>query len=144
MAKKTATTKTSVAKTDTTKAAKTATTKKATTKKATTKAEKTAAAKKADSLRLRVFKLLAKHSKGATPGLPMAAIREQLELSAPCALVKHECLAAKPRMKRAKYEGARGVHYFLTAAGLKALKDGTVDEKLPPSSVGESELVNRA
>src|SRR4051794_41066757 len=85
-----------------------------------------------ESTRLRVFKLLAKHPNGLT----MPQIREKLELKKPVALVKHESLADKPRMKREQHEDTRAMVYSLTAAGKKAIADGSVDSGAAPSSAG--------
>jgi hypothetical protein len=85
-----------------------------------------------ETTREQVFKLLAKHPNGLT----MPQIREKLELKKPVSLVKHECLADKPRMKREQHEDSRAMLYSLTAAGKKAIADGTVDSGAAPSSAG--------
>jgi hypothetical protein len=112
----------------------------ATKKKPGTEPSLTVAAKKPatekapakETTRLLVFKLLAKHADGLT----MPQIKEKLSLKKPVALVKHECLADKPRMKREQHEGSRGMVYSLTAAGKKAITDGSVDSAAAPSSAG--------
>ena len=89
-----------------------------------------------ETVRLRIFKLLKKHPDGLTA----AQIVESLGLNKPVPLIKHECMAAKPRMHREKHEDVRAVVYSLTAAGKAAIDKGTVDSEPAPSSVGSSDL----
>lgn len=97
----------------------------------TVKATKTEAA--TETVRSRVFALLAKSKTGLTG----AQIKEKLGLSGVPALLKDEGVCDKPRIRRTTSEEVRGVLYVLTALGLKAVKDGTVDENAAPPSGGK-------
>jgi hypothetical protein len=107
-------------------------------KKAPKKAAKAkkAAVKKAPTkrteptIRHRVFTLLNKSPNGYTG----AQIKEKLELAGVPNLLKDEGLSDKPRIKRVDIEGVRGVVYQLTAAGRKAVADGTVDSNAAESA----------
>lgn len=111
-----------------------ATTSKKAPKKSTKKASKKEATPRGDSIRLRVFQLLAKHADGLTG----ATIQEKLSLSGIPSLLKDEGMRSKaPRIERKVVEGVRGVHYVLTAAGKTALKDGTVDSEAAPKAEGD-------
>ena len=112
--------------------------KKAPAKKAAPKVKKTVAKAKKEStprgpsIRLQVFKLLAK----ATDGLSGGAIKEKLELGGVPSLLKDEGCAANPRIKRHVNAEGRGVLYLLTAAGKKALEKDTVDSVAPKKAAG--------
>jgi len=103
--------------------------------KKTAKGKKAAKTKKEStprgpSTRLRTFHLLAKH----TNGLTNAAIREKLEVDAVASMLKSECLRkSSPRIRREEQEGVRGHVFLLTAAGKKAISDGTVDSEAAPA-----------
>lgn len=110
------------------------------TKKPAKKAAKKAAAKKApvkrgDTVRLRVFKLLAK---GKFTG---KQVMEKLSLTGIPSLLKDEAVCKPPRITRdysPRESGAQGpAEYTLTAAGRKALEKGTVDSEAAPISAGK-------
>lgn len=96
-------------------------------------AKKTVKAEATETVRSRVFALLAKSKTGLTG----AQIKEKLGLSGVPALLKDEGVCDKPRIRRTTSEDVRGVLYVLTALGLKAVKDGTVDENAAPPSGGK-------
>lgn len=139
MSTATVTTKKTTKKTTTKKsAAKNPTAKKKTTSKKTTP-KKATPKKRGKSLRLQVFELLEKH----VNGLGGPTIQQKLEVSGVPACLKHEWMRDDDQAKRIKcekHEESRGVIYIITAAGKKAIKDGTVDSKPAPSSIGRSEL----
>lgn len=84
------------------------------------------------TIRLRMFKLLAK---GGQTG---AKIAEKLELSGIPNILRDEGIMANPpRIKREMIEGTRGVVYSLTAAGKKALEKGTVNSEAPAAATGK-------
>lgn len=95
--------------------------------------KKAPAVARGDSIRLRVFKLLAKN----VDGLTGRQIKDRLELSGVPNLLKDEGLADKPRIRRRDLEGVRGVVYQLTAAGKADLEKGKVDENAPTSAAGK-------
>lgn len=104
-------------------------TEKAPTKKAAVK--KNTEAK--ETIRSRVFSLLAQHP----DGLSGAEIMAELELGGIPALLKDEGIADTPRIKRGKLEGTRGTVYKLTALGKKAVDKGTVDSEAAESAKGK-------
>lgn len=86
-----------------------------------------------DTIRLRMFKLLKKHPNGLMGGEVMT----KLELTGIPNLLRDEgIVASPPRIKRELEEGKRGVVYTLTAAGKKALENGTVNSGAPGSAKG--------
>jgi len=88
-----------------------------------------------DTIRLRIFKLLKKNPNGQTG----SQIAEKLELSGIPNLLRDEgIVASPPRIKREEIEGQRGVVYSLTAAGKKALENGTVNSGAPGAATGKS------
>jgi hypothetical protein len=105
--------------------------KKASAKKKGAKVERTVTDDR-DTVRLQVFKLLRKHPNGLT----VPQIQEKLGLKGKPAIVKHECLADNPRIRREKHEEPRAMVYMLTARGKKAIEDGTVNSDAPESSAG--------
>ena len=88
---------------------------------------------KRDTVRLRMFRLLGKKSDGLTG----AAIKEALELGGVPNILKDECMGDPPRIRRLDIEGTRGVVYQLTAAGKKAIENGTVNSGAPESAAGK-------
>ena len=98
-----------------------------TTKKAP-KAKKQPKAR-GESIRLRGFKLLAK---GELTG---AQVKEGLGTSGIPNLLKDEALCKPPRIARNTDKGP--TLYSLTAAGRKALDEGTVDSDAAARSVGQ-------
>ena len=91
-------------------------------------------ASKTASVRLRVFKLLAKTVGGMSNG----DLNEKLGVNATMYVLKSECLRDKsPRLKRTFPEGSKGAVYEITAAGRKALEAGTVDSEAAPSAAGK-------
>ena len=100
--------------------------------KATKKAGKAKKQREArgESIRLRGFKLLAK---GELTG---AQVRDALSASGVPNFLKDESLRDKPRIARNTDKGP--TLYSLTAAGRKALDEGTVDAEAAARSVGKS------
>jgi hypothetical protein len=82
---------------------------------------------KADSKRVRLFKLLAKY-----PQLGNAAIREKLGTDSIAATCRDE--AVYGRLRAEKLEGETGLRFSLTARGKKALEKGTVDSDKAPAA----------
>lgn len=86
-----------------------------------------------DTIRLRMFKLLKKNSNGLTG----SQIKDGLELTGIPNILRDEgIVASPPRIRRLDVEGVRGVVYQLTAAGLKAIENGTVNSGAPASANG--------
>lgn len=82
------------------------------------------------SHRLRLFEALAAHPNG----LNRTGLKEATGGGSVTRIVGSEINrkdGAKPRIKAEKIEGVQGRTYTLTAAGHKALKDGTVDSAAP-------------
>jgi hypothetical protein len=78
------------------------------------------------TLRDKVFAILAK---AGETGLTFSAICEKTGGKA--TFVKAECESDKPRMKKLEFEDQRAVSYTLTAAGRKAIENGTVNSGAP-------------
>lgn len=87
-----------------------------------------------ETIRTRLFKLLAKH----TDGLSGRTVMEKLGLSGVPAILKDEGICEKPRIRRLVSEEARGVVYVLTALGKKDLEAGKVDDNAAPASKGQA------
>lgn len=81
--------------------------------------------------RVLIFNMLAKAGKGGMTG---SEIRDELGVKGIPNLLKDEGVSDKPRIRRHKEEGKRGVLYSLTAEGLKDHKAGKVDENAAPAS----------
>lgn len=87
------------------------------------------------SKRLRLFTLLAKCPN--PHGMTAATIRKKLQTSSICAILKAECMADQPRIRRYVPEEGQerhGYSFGLTARGRKALDKGTVDQDAPSSA----------
>lgn len=103
-----------------------------------TKAKAGKAAKKSDTAksnkgptkRMLLFQALEKNPNG----LNCKALQEAIGGNGVNRITRDEMAAATPRIKAEKIEGVQGRTYLLTAAGRKALKDGTVDSNAPPAA----------
>lgn len=92
-----------------------------------------------ETIRLRVFKLLAK-AKGH--GLTGKQIMEKLSLGGVPSLLKDEALCKPPRIKVERVpnpntDSEGPAYYSLTATGEKALRENKVDENAAPRTVGD-------
>lgn len=98
----------------------------------------TAAAPKtavAQTIRLRLFKAIAKSAEGLSEREALAKIG--LEGSTTM-ILKDEALAEKPRLARRVVEGKRAAVFVLTKLGKKHLENDQIDEFAAPSSAGKS------
>lgn len=89
------------------------------------------------STRARLFKALRKFNKGLTP----AEIKERTGMAENsghlAVLLKEECEKQRIKRRTEDEDGKDVTKYFLTAKGLKAVEDNTVDSRMSGNRIGK-------